>query len=326
MTKRLLTRRDLLRIAGAAGAMTIAPPAGAGATTAPPPAAGLAQTVERAAVREPLQALTAAEADILDAVVARLIPTDASGPGATEAMAARYIDRALAGFLSSQREAYRVGLAALDQFARSSRGAAFTALSAADQDAVLIDLESGAASRAGAAFQGSSAQFFALVRAHTLQGTFGDPYLRRQRRLRRLGSDRLSGRADGRHRQRAADGRRRDAEPSVGVRRRHVQQGAVVHSTIGERSSGMATRLKGTDVVVIGLGATGGVAVLPLTQAGMDVVGLEAGTWLTRRDFAPDEIRNNIRDWPQAVQKCNREIPTHRPNASAPTTRAEQIT
>jgi gluconate 2-dehydrogenase alpha chain len=84
----------------------------------------------------------------------------------------------------------------------------------------------------------------------------------------------------------------------------------------------MATRLKDTEVVVIGLGAAGGVAVLPLAQAGIDVVGLEAGTWLTRRDFAPDEIRNNIRDWPQAVQKCNHEVPTHRVNPSAPTTRA----
>ena len=35
-------------------------------------------------------------------------------------------------------------------------------------------------------------------------------------------------------------------------------------------------------------------------------------------DFAPDELRNNVRGWPQAVQKANREIPTHRPNASAP--------
>jgi choline dehydrogenase-like flavoprotein len=52
--------------------------------------------------------------------------------------------------------------------------------------------------------------------------------------------------------------------------------------------------------LVLGLGAAGGVAVLPLTQAGIEVVGLEAGTWLTRRDFAPDEIRNNIRDWPMA--------------------------
>jgi len=84
----------------------------------------------------------------------------------------------------------------------------------------------------------------------------------------------------------------------------------------------MATRLEETEVVVIGLGAAGGVAVLPIAQAGIDVVGLEAGTWLTKRDFAPDEIRNNVRDWPMAVQKCNREVPTHRVNANAPTTRA----
>ena len=84
----------------------------------------------------------------------------------------------------------------------------------------------------------------------------------------------------------------------------------------------MPTSLPGTDVVVIGLGAAGGVAVLPLAEAGLDVVGLEAGTWLTNKDFAPDEIRNNVRDWPMAVQKCNHEVPTHRVNAKAPTTRA----
>ena len=80
----------------------------------------------------------------------------------------------------------------------------------------------------------------------------------------------------------------------------------------------MATRLKDTDVVIVGLGAVGGVAALPLTQAGLDVVGLEAGTWLTKRDFAPDELRNNYRGWPQASQKANQEIPTHRPNAASP--------
>ena len=62
----------------------------------------------------------------------------------------------------------------------------------------------------------------------------------------------------------------------------------------------MATRLKDTDVVIIGLGAAGGVAALPLAQAGLEVIGLEAGTWLTQRDFAPDELRNNFRGWPQA--------------------------
>jgi gluconate 2-dehydrogenase alpha chain len=80
----------------------------------------------------------------------------------------------------------------------------------------------------------------------------------------------------------------------------------------------MAIDLKKTDVVIVGLGAVGGVAVLPLVRAGLEVVGLEAGPWLTPRDFAPDELRNNFRGWPQSAQKANGEIPTHRPNASAP--------
>jgi gluconate 2-dehydrogenase alpha chain len=80
----------------------------------------------------------------------------------------------------------------------------------------------------------------------------------------------------------------------------------------------MTTRLPKTDVVVIGLGGAGGAAVQPLAAAGLKVVGLEAGTRLGPRDFAPDELRNNYRGWPQAAQKANREIPVHRPNARAP--------
>ena len=56
----------------------------------------------------------------------------------------------------------------------------------------------------------------------------------------------------------------------------------------------MATRLKDTEVVVVGLGAAGGVAVLPLAQAGIDVIGLEAGTWLTRRSPTTTTISISI--------------------------------
>ena len=79
----------------------------------------------------------------------------------------------------------------------------------------------------------------------------------------------------------------------------------------------MPTDLKPTDVVIVGMGAAGGVAALPLAQAGLRVIGLEAGTWLAAKDFAPDELRNNYRAWPHSVQKANREVPTHRPNAAA---------
>jgi gluconate 2-dehydrogenase gamma chain len=168
----MLSRRDLLKLAGFAGAGAVLtdPPASAA------PAAADAAQAAASAVREPLQALTAAEADLLDAIVARLIPSDANGPGAREASAVRYIDRALAGALSGSRDAYRSGLAALDRYSRSSRGAGFTTLSPTDQDSVLIDVETGAATGSGAGFDGSSAAFFALVRTHTLQGTFGDPF------------------------------------------------------------------------------------------------------------------------------------------------------
>jgi gluconate 2-dehydrogenase alpha chain len=60
------------------------------------------------------------------------------------------------------------------------------------------------------------------------------------------------------------------------------------------------------------MGAAGGVAAYPLAEAGLDVVGLEAGTWLDRRDFAPDEIRNNYRDWPMLIDKAEQERPTSR--------------
>jgi len=170
-----ISRRDLLRRAAVVGAS-------AAATTGA--RAFQASDTERsaeslalhdhvmAAAREPLENLTAAEADLLEAIVARLIPTDANGPGATEARAAHYIDRALGGALASSRQTYTSGLAALDRYSRSSRGKAFTELSATDQDSVLIDVETGAAT----GFTGSSAAFFALVLNHTHQGTFGDPY------------------------------------------------------------------------------------------------------------------------------------------------------
>ena len=119
-----------------------------------------------------LQQFTAEEGKLMDAIVARLIPTDELGPGATEAHAVTYIDRALGDALKTSKAAYSSGLAALDRYARSSRGAPFTELSAIDQDSVLIDIETGAAT----GFTGSSAAFFALVLTHTHQGTFGDPY------------------------------------------------------------------------------------------------------------------------------------------------------
>jgi len=80
------------------------------------------------------------------------------------------------------------------------------------------------------------------------------------------------------------------------------------------------TNLKPVDVVVIGLGAAGGVAVLPLARAGLRIAGIEAGTWMDpHRDFMPDEIHNNVRREVTTGHKVQREIPTVRvgPNDTA---------
>ena len=168
-----ISRRDLLKRAAAVGAAAAIPAESVARPLLPLQGrVGGPETSALRAMREPLENLTATEMDLLDAIVARLIPTDANGPGATEARAAHYIDRALGGALAASRPAYTTGLAALDRYARVSRGAPFRELSPTDQDAVLVDVEKGAA----AGFTGSSAAFFSMVLNHTHQGTFGDPY------------------------------------------------------------------------------------------------------------------------------------------------------
>lgn len=75
----------------------------------------------------------------------------------------------------------------------------------------------------------------------------------------------------------------------------------------------MATELPETDVVVVGLGAAGGVAVLPLAWAGLQVIGLEAGTWMNPgEDYRADEIHNNVRSLVTTGNKVGSEIPTFR--------------
>jgi gluconate 2-dehydrogenase gamma chain len=164
-----VSRRSLFKQVGAASAAVVAGTAlapsmaqehvaqGAPVATAPP---------------EALETLTATEADTLEAIVARLIPSDENGPGATEARAAHYIDRALTGPLRTSRNSYAAGLAAIDAYAMSSKGATFARLSPANQDAVLTDMEKNVAT----GFAPDAATFFNLVRTHTIQGAFCDPY------------------------------------------------------------------------------------------------------------------------------------------------------
>jgi gluconate 2-dehydrogenase gamma chain len=164
-----MTRRALFKQAGLAG-VAVAVSATPLACTPEPTATAAAPVVTPA--REALETLNAAEADALEAIVARLIPSDGNGPGAKEARAAHYIDRALAGPLRALRGNYAAGLAALDDYAQGAKGTAFAKLAPQDQDAVLTAMEDNIAS----GFSPNAAAFFNLLRTHTIEGTFCDPY------------------------------------------------------------------------------------------------------------------------------------------------------
>jgi len=127
-------------------------------------------------VKVPLRFFSADEAKVVAAACERIFPSDASGPGATEAGVVIYIDRQLAGPYGRDKyrytkgpwvesvpehgyqgkenpqETYRKGLKDLGNF---------TSLSTAEQDKKLADIE--------------RTHFFQLLRAHTIEGMFCDP-------------------------------------------------------------------------------------------------------------------------------------------------------
>ena len=159
------SRLGLLKRAGAIGVTAAA----AGALTRSTPA----EVIEvRTVDREGAVTLTAEEIATIEAIVARLIPTDANGPGATEARVGRYIDWALGGGLAFFKDDYTRGLASTNAYATSIHGVAFSRLTGAQQDAILTNMQRNTAT----GFSPNSQTFFNLIRGHAVEGMFCDPF------------------------------------------------------------------------------------------------------------------------------------------------------
>jgi len=118
---------------------------------------------------EHLHVLTVRQARFIDAIAGRILPTTDT-PGAAEAGAVFYIDRALASPYPRLLSRYSRGLRALNKHARKQFGAAFEKLSGEQQDSALGDLEAG---RVAEMHDGET--FFELLRSHILEGVFGEP-------------------------------------------------------------------------------------------------------------------------------------------------------
>ena len=106
---------------------------------------------------------------LVAAAAARIFPTT-STPGATEAGAVTYIDRALVEAYPELAPLYRTGCRALDRHAKRRFGAGFLRVSAEQQDVVLTDFEAGSVPDYARA-----SLFFETLRRHTMEGVLGEP-------------------------------------------------------------------------------------------------------------------------------------------------------
>jgi gluconate 2-dehydrogenase gamma chain len=117
-------------------------------------------------IREPLPADAV---ETLTAVVDRLIPDDAVGPGAVRAGVVDYIVGALGREHGRHRPTYAIGLRALDERSLAARGSRFVELGTNERDDVLRSID------AGGTPANDLERFFELVRTHAMEGMFGDP-------------------------------------------------------------------------------------------------------------------------------------------------------
>jgi gluconate 2-dehydrogenase gamma chain len=136
-----------------------------------------AHNAARAATPPKFEFFTGEEAVEVEAIAARIIPTDDT-PGAREAGVVYFIDRGLATFAADDQKTYREGLPELQ--ARVSEmfpGAAkFAGLTVGQQDNVLhsFDESTGVAGGPFRARPGAQ-NFFGTLRQHTIAGFLIDP-------------------------------------------------------------------------------------------------------------------------------------------------------
>ena len=112
------------------------------------------------------------EAAAIKAAFGRLIPGDTQDPGAIEAKAYIYIDRALTGYYQSLQQSYKRGIAAMNAYAESQYSASFSQLTASQQDSVLNDMQ---ADTATGFYAPGASQFFGMLLKHVGEGMFCDP-------------------------------------------------------------------------------------------------------------------------------------------------------
>ena len=274
-----------------------------------------------------LLSLNPQERRTAEAVFERMFPADADSPGATAIGVVDYVDRALAGAYQDQKETYRQGLAALDRVSQTSYHALFADLRARQQDAVIERFEAGTLPDFLTPDQQT---FFMMLRAHLQEGLFADPlYGGNKNKLgwRVLGHP-------GIWLENSAEENLTPDPVTKGGRTLSMEDLGFSLEAYGNTSEppaehadydpqlGAAPPSGPADVVIVGVGAMGGIVAPLLAKAGLTVVGLEAGPYRTKRDFIPDELGHTYYARASMGPKFEQETPRWRKNDGDPTQEA----
>ncbi|HEU0115040.1 MAG TPA: gluconate 2-dehydrogenase subunit 3 family protein, partial [Thermomicrobiales bacterium] len=270
--------------------------------------------------RNELLALNRRQARTAAALFERMFPAGDALPGAVEIGAVIYLDRALAGAYAASREVYRQALAALDRAADDRWSGDFAGGKPVEQDALIADLERGAI--AGWAADAQRA-FFELARAHLQEGLFADPAYGGNR-------DKAGWRVLGHPGVWLDNTAEENLSPEPVTKGGVIQSLADVGAALAQLETGPATHeldpqrgalppAEHADVVLVGVGAVGGIIAPILCAAGLRVVGLEAGPWRPTSDFRPDELGETYYCRGELGPKFAQEIPRWRRSPAEPT-------
>jgi gluconate 2-dehydrogenase gamma chain len=151
-------------------ACTTKNPTTTGTTTAPPTTTPPPTTAPAPA--ETYVFFNSIEAATIKAAFGRLIPGTQQDPGAVEAAAHIYIDRALNGAYANLQQAYKRGIVSVNAYAQALNSKNFGDLTSAQQDAILTDMQSG---KATGFYAPGATEFFNLLLKHVGEGLFCDP-------------------------------------------------------------------------------------------------------------------------------------------------------
>jgi choline dehydrogenase-like flavoprotein len=201
----------------------------------------------------------------LRALVQRIVPAD-DYPSGWQAGVGEFLERIVEQELADRADVITTGLGLLDAEARARRpDTAFAALPEAAQDALITDLLAGTSVQHWDPVPAD--EFLRMMIGLTVHGYYGDP----------------------------DNGGNRDAASWDMVGYRILPDSATWPELERAPAPTIAWRDAANhyDAVVVGAGAGGGVAACVLAEAGLRVLLVERGRWLSSADLRPDHLRSH---------------------------------